>query len=68
MLVETHLNTSEYKLFKEKANQLGVSEYELAKQSILTTIEQPTSAIKVQLILNKLLEAVAKDIDQTKLI
>jgi hypothetical protein len=66
MLVETHLNAKEYKLFKAKADQLNISEYELAKQGILTIINQPVETVRVRILLTKLMVAVAKDLNETK--
>ena len=49
MRVSAYLNANQYKLFKQKAEQLNITEYELAKQAILTTITQPTNAMKTRL-------------------
>jgi hypothetical protein len=66
MRIYTNLSVAEYRIFKGKADQLGISEYELAKQGILTTINQPIETIKLRIMLTKLMVAVAKDLNETK--
>ncbi len=63
MRVTTNLSASQYRVFKQKAEQLNISEYELAKQAILTTISQPTEAMKVRLIIVQALKEAYQILD-----
>jgi hypothetical protein len=58
MRVSTYLNAKQYELFKTKAKQLNMKEYQLAKEAILTTINQPTETTRLRLALNKFLKEV----------
>lgn len=62
--VATCLNESQYKTFSKKAEELGVSEYELVKQSVLQTVEQPTELMKVRLVVIKALKEAYQILDQ----
>lgn len=66
MLVNTHLNTKEYQLFKKKAEELGISEYELAKQGILSTIQQPINTIRIHIMLRDIEKFIIADVKETK--
>jgi hypothetical protein len=62
--VATCLNESQYKVFSKKAQDLGISEYELAKHSLLQTIGQPTEAMKIRLTIIKALKEAYQILDQ----
>ncbi len=63
MRVYTHLNKAEYKIFKQKAEQLNMSEYAFAKQAILATINQPTELMKARLVIVRALKEAYQILD-----
>jgi hypothetical protein len=65
MRIYTNLSVAEYRIFKGKADQLGISEYALAKDCILIVINQPKDLIKTKTYLIKTMEWLAKDIKET---
>jgi hypothetical protein len=67
MLITAYLSSREYQRFKTKAEQLGITEYALAKQGILNVIDQPIDTVATTVLLKKLMKAVVKDLDETKL-
>ncbi|MFA5365505.1 MAG: hypothetical protein WC325_10040 [Candidatus Bathyarchaeia archaeon] len=63
MRITTNISASQYKTFKQKAEQLNITEYELAKQAILTIISQPTEAMKIRLIIVQALKEAYQILD-----
>ena len=62
--VATCLNESQYKTFTKKAEDLGISEYELVKQSVLQTVEQPTEFMRMRLAIVAALKEAVEILDQ----
>jgi hypothetical protein len=60
--VQTRLNYSEYKRFREKAQQLNITPYELAKEMILYCLNDDIA--KNQMKLTQKLKKLAQDLWQ----
>jgi hypothetical protein len=58
--IATCLNTAQYKTFSKKAEELGISEYELTKQAVLQVITQPTETTKAKLAILKAIKEAYK--------
>lgn len=66
-VVSTSLNETEYKLLRKKLDMLGITEYALTKDLILSFIETGTlDKAKFDVLLKKLATDIAKDWSETK--
>jgi len=64
VVVKTAIPIEEYARFKQKAEQLGVSEYGLAQEAILLFVNEPQNAER-KMLMKKLMDFFKKDIELT---
>jgi hypothetical protein len=60
--IQTHLNFHDYKRFQEKARQLNITDYELAKEMVLYCLNDDIA--KNQMKLTQKLKKLAQDLWQ----
>ncbi len=64
MPVKTAIPLEEYERFRQKAKELGISEYALAQDAIILYINEPQNAEK-RMLMKKLLDFFKKDFEET---